>query len=180
MKASGSDTAATSPSRPDSAIWVAAWLPCSHPQKIKTTAVVLGRPSASPLKRGPANWPSARKTWIKTTSTAHFTMSPHMMVASSRAQGAIAYHAMPDVDPKAIRLTNGSRRARCAAARSAKFKSRMSSPAGDGRLAGMETKAAKIRSRLDRCRNSSQAAVVAIRRCVFSRGVVSSWFRAST
>ena len=51
-------------------------------------------------------------------------------------------------------------------------------PAGDGRLADMETKAATTETR--RPSAKLRAAVVAIRCCDFSRGVVSSWFRAST
>ena len=114
INASGSDTAATSPSRPDSAICVAARLPCSHPQKIKTTAVVLGRPSASPLNRGPANWPSARNMWIMTIRTAHFTMSPHMTVASSRRTAPLEpRHA---AIPRRFASRIGSRRAFCCAA----------------------------------------------------------------
>ena len=51
------------------------------PQRIKTIAVVLGKPSASPLHRGPAMRPMTRNPWIITIRAAHFNSSPHMILA---------------------------------------------------------------------------------------------------
>ena len=55
---------------------IAAELPRSAPHTIKTIAVVLGNPSASPLHLGPAIRPITRKPWIITIRAGALQQQP--------------------------------------------------------------------------------------------------------